>query len=92
MFALTRDKNTHSPATQGTRYTEGLLFGSVSRIQGSETEDHHERRATTHREAALSGYARSPERCGFYNDLGAVDEGRLAQLIPKGEVRVSNRD
>lgn len=36
---------------KGTRYTDGLLFGSVSRRQGSETEDEHERRATTHGEA-----------------------------------------
>lgn len=36
---------------QGTRYTEGLLLGSVSRRQGTETEDSHEQRATSHREA-----------------------------------------
>lgn len=36
--------------------------------------------------AALSGYVRSPTRCGFYNELGAVDEGRLAGLIPQGQV------
>ena len=29
---------------------------------------------------------RSPARCGFYNEVGAVDEERLAALIPKGEV------
>lgn len=37
--------------------------------------------------AVLSGYVRSPERCGFYDALGAVDEGRLAGLLPPGEVR-----
>lgn len=31
---------------------------------------------------------RSPERYGFYGALGTVDEGRLARLIPKGEVRL----
>lgn len=74
-----------SEQKQGARYTDGLLFGSLSRRQGSETGDDHERRATTHREAALSGYVRSPARYGFYDEVGAVDEERLAALIPKGE-------
>lgn len=38
--------------------------------------------------AAMTGYVRSPERWGFYDDLGAVDERRLADLIPPGEVNV----
>lgn len=38
------------------------------------------------RRVALSGYVRSPTRCGFYNELGTVDEGRLAGLIPQGQV------
>ncbi|CAM9318093.1 unnamed protein product [Hapterophycus canaliculatus] len=74
-----------SEPRKGTRYTDGLLFGSVSHRQGTETEDDHERRDTTHREAELSGYVRSPVRCGFYNELGAIDEGRLAGLIPQGQ-------
>ncbi|CBN76546.1 expressed unknown protein [Ectocarpus siliculosus] len=74
-----------SEPRKGTRYTDGLLFGSVNRRQGTETEDDHERRATTHREAALSGYVRSPARCGFYDEFGAIDEGRLALLIPQGQ-------
>lgn len=38
-------------AAQGTRYAEGLLFGTVIRRQGTETGDAHEQRTTTHREA-----------------------------------------
>lgn len=37
--------------------------------------------------AALSGYVRSPVRCGFYNEVGAIDEERLAGLIPRGQVK-----
>lgn len=36
---------------------------------------------------ALSGYVRSPVRCGFYNEVGAIDEERLAGLIPRGQVK-----
>lgn len=36
---------------QGTRYTDGLLFGSVIKRLGTETHDTHEQRSTTHREA-----------------------------------------
>ena len=36
--------------------------------------------------AVLSGYVRSPDRCGFYDAFGSVDEKRLARLIPPGEV------
>lgn len=38
-------------------------------------------------DAALSGYVRAPARCGFYNVDGAVDQEKLAMLIPKGQVR-----
>eukprot|EP00752_Nemacystus_decipiens_P001293 g1285.t2 len=53
-----------------------MLFGTVSRRQGSETEDDHERRTTVHREAS---------RCGFYDEVGAIDEDRLTKLIPPGQ-------
>eukprot|EP00903_Cladosiphon_okamuranus_P007230 g7017.t1 len=74
-----------SEPRKGTRYTDGLLFGTVSRRQGTETEDDHERRTTVHREASLSGYVRSPARCGFYDEVGTIDEERLAGLIPPGQ-------
>lgn len=34
---------------------------------------------------------RSPARCGFYDEVGEVDEKRLAALIPKGEVRADGQ-
>ncbi|CAM9989294.1 unnamed protein product [Pylaiella littoralis] len=74
-----------SEPKKGTRFTDGLLFGGVSRRHGTETEDDLERRTTIHREAALSGYVRSPERFGFYDEVGVIDEERLAGLIPQGQ-------
>ncbi|CAM9716969.1 unnamed protein product [Discosporangium mesarthrocarpum] len=67
---------------KGTRYTEGLLFGSMSRRQGSETGDTHEKRAVTHREIVLSAYTRTGRRCSFYDALGDIDAHRLQGLIP----------
>ncbi|CAM9752558.1 unnamed protein product [Choristocarpus tenellus] len=38
------------PVQEGTRYAEGLLFGTVNRRLGTETGDTHEERSVAHRE------------------------------------------
>lgn len=69
---------------QGTRYTDGLLFGTVSRRQGTETKDDHERRTTVHREAceySSTAIESSRERSG--QDFAAWEKAPYHNVRPE---------